>query len=240
MRFNKNSVNKTVRFIAVLLTFIVFYGCITIPERKFDPSVCTKTVAVLPLKNNTTDVTGSDMVRKRMIKALKRRYYNVKPLKEVDKILRDQMGITLGGQLETASAKTLGEVLQVQHVVFGTLIDFGEINTGVYNVRKVRAKFKLVNTETEDTAWSRGLGVITQNNAKNNFAKAASILAVITNSKKDETRVPWVILKSRTNDFNAAENLGFSLGRQLIEKTTNTYLMLETDEMIRRILKNIP
>ena len=104
-------------------------------------------------------------------------------------------------------------------------------------MRKVRAKFKLVNTETGDTVWSRGLGVISQNNSKDNLGKAASILEVIKNKKKDETRVSWVILRSTTNDFNAAENLGFSLGRQLIEKVTNTYLMLETDEMIRRILK---
>jgi len=240
MRFNKNSINKTVRFIAALLPFIIFYGCITIPERKFDPSIPTKTVAVLPLKNDTTDVTGPEMVRKRLIKALKRRYYNVKPIKDVDRELRDQMGVTLGGQLEIASPKTLGEILHVQYVVFGTLIDFGEITTGVYNMRKVRAKFKLVNTETESTVWSRGLGVISQNNCKNNFGQAASILAMVKNKKKDETRVPWVLLRSITNDFNAAENLGFSLGRQLIEKATNTYLMLETDEMIRRIIKDIP
>ena len=232
--------NKAAKLIAVLLPFIILSGCITIPEKKFAPSIPTKTVAVLPLKNDTTDVTGPEMVRKRLIKALKRHRYNVKPVKEVDEILRDQMGATLGGQLETASPKTLGEILKVKYVFFGTLIDFGEITTGVYNVRKVRAKFKLVNTETGDTVWSRGLGVISQNNCKNNFGQVASILAMFKNNKKDETRVPWVLLKSTTNDFNAAQNLGFSLDRQLIEKATNTYLMLETDEMIRRILKDIP
>ena len=73
-----------------------------------DSSNPLKRVAILPLKNDTNDVDGPEVMRKKMVQALERRSYVVKDLKETDQILRDRMGITLGGQLDLTTAQKLG------------------------------------------------------------------------------------------------------------------------------------
>jgi hypothetical protein len=79
--------------------------------------------------------------------------------KETDQILRDRMGITLGGQLSLTTAQKLGEELEVEGVLYGTLMDFDESTLGAINIKKVRGKFMLVNTMTGQARWERGLGV---------------------------------------------------------------------------------
>ena len=69
--------------------------------RYYDANNPLKRIAVLPMKNDTNDVDGPNVVRKRMIEALENRSYMVKDVKETDQLLRDQMGINLGGQFDT-------------------------------------------------------------------------------------------------------------------------------------------
>ncbi len=96
-------------------------------------------VAVLPFYNATNDVDGPGTVRKLFAGRLDRFHYDSLPLEDVDRLLSDRMGITLGSQLELTTAKELGETLGVDGVFYGYLLDFGQITTGVYNVKKVRA-----------------------------------------------------------------------------------------------------
>jgi hypothetical protein len=123
-------------------------GC-AIPRPRFaDPGNPLKRVAVLPMKNDTDDVDGPNTVRGKMVEALRSREYVVLDPKETDQVLRDRMGINLGGQLDLTTPQKLGETLGVEGVLYGQLMDFGEVTTGVYNARKVRARFQLVNTAT--------------------------------------------------------------------------------------------
>lgn len=116
------------------------------------------TVAVLPMYNATNDVAGAETVRNLFyVKA--RQHFNVKPLKEVDSVLLDRLGITLGSQLDMTTAQKLGEVLGVDGVIYGYLINYDDITTGVYNARRVRSGFKLVDVRSGEVIWSKGLGV---------------------------------------------------------------------------------
>src|SRR5271169_1649622 len=136
---------KRVLYVALLGIWVLFAGCsIPRPPLPYNSNNPLKHVAVLPMKNDTNDVDGPDVMRQKMVEALQNRSYIVKDLKETDQILRDQMGITLGGQLDLTTAQKLGEALGVQGVLYGTLMDFDETTTGVINVKKVRGKFRLV------------------------------------------------------------------------------------------------
>jgi hypothetical protein len=145
----------------VLITALMFLAACTFPHPPlpYDPGNPLKRVAVLPLRNDTNDVDGPDVMRKKMVKALEDHSYVVKDLKETDQILRDRMGITLGGQLDLTTAQKLGQELEVEGVLYGTLMDFDESTLGAINVKKVRGKFKLVNTANGHDVWARGLGV---------------------------------------------------------------------------------
>src|SRR3990172_1821164 len=73
-------------------------GCLPPPPLPRDLSNPLKRVAILPMKNDSNDVDGPEAMRKKMAHALERRSYVVQDLKETEQLLRDRMGITLGGQ----------------------------------------------------------------------------------------------------------------------------------------------
>ncbi len=229
---------KSLKLLTIILSIILISGCAMLPMKPpADPSNPIKRIAILPIKNDTNDVGGPNFVREKLVEAFEDRYYNVKPVEETDRLLRDRMGITLGGQLEMAKIEKLREVLDVEGLVFGTLMDFGETTTGFYNVRKVRGKFKLTNTLTNETFWANGIGVKSEESAGGLLGSATALAAGIKG--KDE-EVPWVIIESRSSDKSVLDSLAAGLAKKLVSKITKTHLLRETNEMIRRILENLP
>ena len=229
---------KTHHWLATLLVLIFIGGCAIIPPMiPCNPANPIKRLAVLPMQNDTSDLGGPELVRKKMVEAMIKHHYNIKPIEETDQILRDQLGITLGGQLEMASIEKLKEALDVEGLMFGTLINFEEITTGLYNAKKVRAKFKIINAINKETFWSNGIGIKTQNSA-GGLAGAATTAVANKDNKKEE--IPWVILSSRSSNHKILDNLVVGLASKLITKATKTHLAYESSQMIRRILTTLP
>lgn len=229
------------RILTALALAAVFTACATharVP-RYYDASNPLKRVAVLPMKNDTADVDGPNVVRKKMIEMLENKSYVVKDVKESDQILRDQMGINLGGQLDMTTPQKLAETLGVEGLLYGTLMDFDETTTGVLDVRKVRAKFKLVNAATGQTMWERGLGVRTETRMSGRTGDVAS--AVARGSDAREKDVPWVTIDSvQTSEKNVGQAFALGLGAKLLTKAIGIHLEYESKEMVRRVTDNIP
>ncbi|MEW6087267.1 MAG: GNA1162 family protein [bacterium] len=137
----------------LLIIILLLFGCARMQRN--DPANPIRKVAVLPMLNNTSDMDGPELVRKGFNKLVRNKYYEVMGIPQIDEVLRDRMGITLGGQLSLTNAQKLGEELGVDGVVYGELIDFNYTITGFYNSKVVRAKFKLVSTKTGNTVWER-------------------------------------------------------------------------------------
>ncbi len=146
------------------LVLVFIAGCAGVPGIAPSPDSTNpiRRLAILPLQNDTTDVEAPNFVREKLVPAFQRRFYDVQPLAETDQILRDELGITLGGQLSMASVSELREALQVEGLLYGTLMDYGEITTGLVNMRKVRGKFKIVETDTDTVFWENGIGIRSQ------------------------------------------------------------------------------
>ena len=119
-----------------------------------------KSVAVLPLVNNTNDVEAPGYVREELVLRLQAMQYAVKPTLQTDQILRDQLGITLGRQLDMVAVQHLGQALGVDGLMYGVLDDFSTTIAGVLTEKKVRARFMLVRTSDGAPFWSNGVGVI--------------------------------------------------------------------------------
>jgi len=234
---------RSLVFISLLFVLMFFSGCAicVMPQapRPYDANNPLKHVAVLPLRNDTTDIDGPNVMRAKMVEALEHRSYVVKDLKETDQMLRDLMGITLGGQLEMTTAKKLGETLGVEGVLYGTLMDFDETTTGLYNVRKVRGKFKLVNAVTGQTVWERGLGVRAEEKMSGAAGSLASIAAKSADARDKE--VPWVTIESTTNNNkNLGQSFAIGLGTKLLTKAVGKHLDSESKELARRVTDNLP
>ncbi len=230
---------KVLKFLVLVSVLALFAGCASPARpRPYNLSNPVKRVALLPMRNDTNDVGGPDVLRRKMEAIFKDRGYNVKPVKESDQILRDQMGINLGGQLDMTTPQKLGEVLGVEGVLYGALMDFEDTTAGVYNVKKVRAKFNFVNTMTGDSVWERGLGVKSELWMKGGIGAAAAIAANVQDARDKE--VPWVLLESVTANRDFGETMGIALGTKLLTKAIGIHLDRESTELARRVTDNLP
>ena len=233
---------KSLLCVVLVGIVIVLTGCNTArrpPHLYFDASNPLKRVAVLPLRNDTNDVDGPNVVRSKMIQALQNRSYTVQDVKETDQILRDRMGITLGGQLELTTPKELGETLGVEGVLYGTLMDFDELTTGAYNVKKVRGSFKLVNASNEQIVWQRGLGVRSELHMGGSNGRIAAGIARAADS--DEKEIPWVTIRqTNLQTKNLGESFAIGLGTKLLSHALRIHLEYESAELARRVSDNVP
>ena len=94
--------------------------------------------------NLTNNLDGAEYVRERFTEELARRQYAVMETGKVNSILQEQTGISLGSQLEMTTPQVIGEILGVDALIYGYLLDFDDVILGIYNARVVRAAFKMV------------------------------------------------------------------------------------------------
>lgn len=231
---------KRICSLIVVALFTVLTGCVPPPSHlPRDFSNPLKRVAILPMKNDTSDVDGPETMRKKMAQALVRRSYVVKDLKETDQILRDRMGITLGGQLSLTTPQKLGQELGVEGVLYGTLMDFNETTLGAINIKKVRGKFKLVNTMTGMTVWDRGLGVRSELMMQSEYGAAAALAARAADAREKD--VPWVTIEAMTTGSkNLGESFAVGLATKLLSQAVGLHLDHESAELARRVTDNLP
>jgi hypothetical protein len=232
---------KYVHYLATITLLAFVTGCLPPPSPHLprDLSNPLKRVAILPMKNDTNDVDGPELMRRKMAQALENRSYIVKDLKETDKILRDRMGITLGGQLTLTTAQELGRELGVEGVLYGTLMDFDESTLGAINVKKVRGKFKIVNAMTGQTVWERGFGVRSELIMQSKYGAAATVASRAADARDKE--VPWVTIESATTGSDKlGESFAIGLGTKLLSKAAGIHLDHESTELARRVTDNLP
>jgi len=223
----------------LFLVLLLLAGCAGVPGMapSSDPTNPIKRLAILPLQNDTTDVDAPNFVREKLVPAFQRRFYNVQPLAETDQILRDALGITLGGQLGMASVSELREVLQVEGLLYGTLMDYGEVTTGLVNMRKVRGKFRIVDTETDTVFWENGIGIRSQDTSG---GLLGSLSGAAASAGGGDESVPWVTIESSSSNNSILEGLAAGLTKKLVSKAMGVHLERETNEMIWRIVQNLP
>jgi hypothetical protein len=249
--------NKSVSAIAVMLTATILSACTTLQVTKPNPSNPIKTIALLPLVNNTNDVDGPFVVRTLLAARLGGYFYSVKPQEETDLILKDQMGVTLGSQLDMATTEQLCEKLNTDAVIFGSLEDFSHKITGVYNNKRVRLRVKLDSCKTGTTLWKNGIGVKREVRAGDSLLKNVPIVgsaitavgavsavlsglsdkgnAEMTKFRNEEIRAPW---EDISEDSSSAElNLLFGIGEKIVNKATNSPLLSETEVAIEILLR---
>jgi hypothetical protein len=231
----KMRLSKLLVFMSVIA---LIAGCVVpMPKPSGDPGNPIRRLAILPLVNNTNDVDAPEFVRERLVEALAARMYNVQPLEETNQILRDQMGITLGGQLEMADNQEMAQILGVEGLLFGDLMDFHETTTGVYNSRNVRARFRIVNAANDGVFWQNGIGVRSQDSHGGSVGDVAVVAAGVTGNDEE---VPWVIIDSTSGNESILTGMALGLGTKLISKAIGIHLARETDEMIQRVFDTLP
>ena len=234
----------------VLLLCVAFAAsCAPVIKTRPNPANPVRTIAVLPMYNATNDVDGPQMIRRMTFESLSGLHYDVMPLDELDARLRDSFGVTLGSQLDLLDPVALGEGLSVDALLYGYLLDFDTVTTGLYNVKKVRAGFKLIDAKTGRLIWANGRGVRGEVISQGRAGAAVAALAAPSNSLdefktiKGIEAIPgladWKLITSR-QEKKAGDAAIFSLGERLITTAVGAHLRMESSEMLEAILAGFP
>jgi len=110
-----------------------------------------KTVAVVPVYNQSQDITLPVLMRYFIEETLKSKGFKV-PLRigEVDSHLR-QLGITEGSPINDSDIRNIGQFLKVEGILQSTLYE-----SNLYKgVRTLRASFRLVSVYSGLTLWEK-------------------------------------------------------------------------------------
>ena len=100
-------------------------------------------VAVTPMENKSNDLSASDIIRDAFVEGVARKGFAVVPVAESDRILRETLGISYGGQLPSTTPEEVCKALGVEAVFYGEVQEWGKTTTGIYNSSTVAAAFRM-------------------------------------------------------------------------------------------------
>ncbi len=140
-----------------LLVFLLLVGgcagrksAVREPEAPLSPA--GPKVAVAPMENRSNDLDASEIIRGAFIEQIARQGWNVMPVAESDRLLRESLGISYGGQLNASTPEEVCRALKVEGVFYGDVQEWNKTTTGLYNSLSVIAAFKLYRTDGS-LAW---------------------------------------------------------------------------------------
>ncbi len=232
------------RVLAVAVAFLFLSGCAGKQIQPPNPLNPIRTIAVLPMLNNSDDVEAPERVRNEFYQRISKLHYAVQPIETTNQILNEQMGVTLGKQLGMVTPQQIGEALGVDGVFYGYLINFDEITTGALNLYKVRMGWKLVNTKTGEMAWGRGIAV-RRSVSLGGIARLASSKAEEVNplpaSADPMAEMPgldkWIMMKSES--VSMSQGLATGLGTKFMGAMTGKPLKKEMGYAFQRLFPSM-
>ena len=99
--------------------------------------------AVAPMENRSNDLDASDVVRKAFVDQIVLQGWNVMPTDESDRLIRERLGISYGGQLGATTPADVCRAIGADGVFYGEVQEWLKATTGIYNSIAVGASFRL-------------------------------------------------------------------------------------------------
>jgi len=115
-------------------------------------ALAPRSIAVLPFDNMSADLDATPLVRPVVAARVRHKGYVVPGLKKVDAILKEA-GVMVSHDVYAFTPQELGEFLDVDAVMFGTVTDFTTKYAAVYASVAVQIRLELVDCETGDILW---------------------------------------------------------------------------------------
>lgn len=118
-------------------------------------------------------------------------------------------------------------------------MNFDDITTGVYNEKRVRAGFRLVDTKTGKLVWAGGRGVRNESGTLGSMASSRDDGIGGLKSVPGITEIPR-LEEWETAGEAADASFMMAVGGKLLDKATGGYLKAETEAMLDKIFRNFP
>ena len=143
---------KTLRPLWLLLVLIFIAGCAAkIPHAIVSDfgKRGTRLIAVMPVKNISSDAKSGVMLRAKLVEELYFKGYPRVPLRLIDEKLA---GVSAGSEVEV-SPQVVGEVIKVDAALYPTLNE-SRMGSGIlYASTVAEAEFELRSTKTGEILW---------------------------------------------------------------------------------------
>jgi hypothetical protein len=143
---------KTFRPLLLLMVLIFIAGCAAKIPHTIVPDFGKKgarLIAVMPVKNISSDPKSAEMLRAKLVEELYFKGYPRIPLRVIDEKLA---GVSAGGEVE-ASPQVVGEILKVDAALYPTLNE-SRVGSGIiYASTVAEAVFELRSAKTGEILW---------------------------------------------------------------------------------------
>ena len=133
-------------------------------------------VAVAPMENMSNDLSASDILRDAFVEGVARKGFAVVPVAESDRILRETLGISYGGQLPSTTPEEVCKALGVEAVFYGDVQEWSKTTTGFFNSSTVAAAFRMYRNDGS-LLWEGNDRQVRQDVARGGQNLGAEILA---------------------------------------------------------------
>ncbi len=111
-----------------------------------------RSVAVLPVLNETVSLKGPEMFRPLLLNKLSMKGYETPSLSVIDGRLREK-DIREAGQVNTLTPQELGKLLGVDALLYAYVTEFSTTYIVAYASMTVGARFELKDTKTGEKLW---------------------------------------------------------------------------------------
>jgi len=165
-------------------TLVFIGGCASTPDKTLATQFKRKTIAVMPLDNQTNSVAGALYMREEMVALLKAKGYQPMSIEQTDQQLANQFGISLGGQITEADLPKIASALQVDAIMTGTLKNFSAV---LLSYNEVAASFTLYQAEAWLPVWTYGNVAITSFSPLRNESFSTQLISGLVGSVFDRT-----------------------------------------------------
>jgi hypothetical protein len=144
---------KIFRLLLLLIVLPMFVGCVAkIPHviiTDFDKRG-TRFIAVMPIKNSSSDPKSAEMLRVKLVEELYLKGYPRIPVKLIDEKVA---GVIFVGSGENVPPQTVGEMLKVDAVLYPTLNESRIGSSNIYASTVAEAEFELFSAKTGESLW---------------------------------------------------------------------------------------
>lgn len=234
--------NKLVTLFSLMSLAGLLSSCAIIPKPQPDLTNPIRTVAILPFSNMSNNVDAPRLIRTALSKKLSAKFYHVVPNEEVDQVMVDQLGVTLGEQLAEVDFAEIKSRLPADGYIFGHITHFDQSLSGVLNTNRVRAELTLVRASDSNIFWSSALGIKSESRADSLMGSLASVASAAQDSSADSGQ--WITIQRKTGgDGSTLGNLLSGLVERAVASMTDTTLSQETLALVNhstRTLRNGP
>jgi hypothetical protein len=141
----------------VLFVMFIFFGCASkIPHMLASDygKRGTRLIAVMPIKNHTSDLNASKVLREMVVNELYFKGYPKIPISVIDEKLSSTYGSKMDFSHGDIPPKVMGDLFSVDAVLYCTLIESKTSFVVMYARTSINVTFELRSVKTGETLWS--------------------------------------------------------------------------------------